>query len=134
MTDGFYYAILISWLLSFLFYGLAGGLIKARTVGRTPHIMLTVGGFMTDFVAYFFQTQHLVILAATVPGFALDPALRGWQTVATNLSMAMYCVTAMFGFARVVGWHGVGRWHVPVALLFVVNLVTARTLYWRLIN
>jgi hypothetical protein len=133
MTPGFaLYAIPITWFLSFLFYGLAGFLIWRRLIPRNPHIVLTVCGFMADFVAYFFQIQYLLMLAATEPSFALDPELRSWQTVLTNLSMAMYCVTAVFGFSRMVGWHGIGRWHVPVAALFIITLVGSRVLYFQL--
>jgi len=133
MTPGFVlYAIPITWFLSFMFYGLAGFLIWRHLVSRNPHIVLTVCGFMMDFVAYFFQVQYLLILAATDPSFAVDADLRSWQTVFTNLSMAMYCVTAVFGFARIVGWHSIGRWHVPVAALFIATLVAARVLFFQL--
>ncbi len=132
MTSPFYYPLLATWALSFLFYGLAGGLMWARKIKRNPHIVLTVCGFMADFVAYFFQTQHLMVLKATQSEFVLDLSLRGTQTALTNLSMGMYCITAVLGFSRMVGWHGAGRWHVPVAALFMVNLIAARVLYVQL--
>ncbi len=134
MTSPFYYPLLATWVLSFLFYGLAGGLIWTHKIRRNPHIVLTVCGFMSDFVAYFFQTQHIMMLSATVPGFALDPSLRGLQSALTNLSMGMYCLTALFGFARIVGWWSLGRWHLPVAGLFIANLIAARVIYLKLLG
>lgn len=134
MTQNPFIPVYATWAVSFLCYGLAGVLIWKRKIGRTPHILLTVAGFMADFVALFFQGEGLAILLHQHPDFALDQSLKGLHTTFLNLSMAMYCVTALFGFSRIVGWWKIGRWHVHVALTFLLTLLTARLLYLRLIT
>ncbi|MDH4229097.1 MAG: hypothetical protein OEW11_05025 [Nitrospirota bacterium] len=121
------------WLLSFACYLLAGALIWRRKIGRTPHIVLTIAGFMADFFALFFQFQALNAMVGDDPSFVVDVQIRSLHSVFLNLSMAMYCVTALFGFSRVMGWHKVGRWHVPVAFCFLLTLVVARVLFLRLV-
>ncbi|MFQ5507912.1 MAG: hypothetical protein ACE5FN_01100 [Leptospirillia bacterium] len=126
--------VLAIWAVSFTCYGLAGVLIKKRIIGRTPHIIFTVGGFMADFVALFFQARGLAMLAFIDPEFSLNETLKSWQTVAMNASMGMYCLAALLGFSRIVGWKKLGRWHVPLALTFLATLVVARVLYIRMIS
>lgn len=126
--------VFVTWAASFAFYGLAGTLIKLKKISRTPHILLTVAGFMADFLAMFFQWQALLMLKSANPEFTLDPQAKGLQTVFTNLSMGLYCLTALFGFSRIVGWGKLGRLHVPTALIFICTLIAARVLYIQLIG
>ncbi|MDH5525953.1 MAG: hypothetical protein OEY97_01430 [Nitrospirota bacterium] len=121
------------WLVSFTCYLLAGFLIWKRRIGRTPHIVLTIAGFMADFIALFFQFQALHAIGASDPSFAPDADLKSLHTVFLNLSMGMYCVTAMFGFFKTMGWYKISRFHVPVAFCFLLTLLVARVLFLRMV-
>jgi len=131
MTGGLVIPILGAWVLSLSCYTLAGVLMWRRRIHRNAHILLTVAGFLVDIVALAVQKIHMMQIGRSVLDIA--PALRTAQGISLDLSMGLYCVVALLGFSRIVGWHRLGRWHVPVALLFMANWFVARVLTWQVL-
>lgn len=128
MTEGLLPLILATWVLSFTGYALAGLLMWRRRIHRTVHILLTVAAFLADVVALAMQNIHMMQVGI---GMAeIPPALRTAHGVTTDLSIGLYCLVALLGFSRIVGWQKLGRWHVPTALLFLAIWLAARVLGW----
>lgn len=128
MTAGLVPFILATWVLSFTGYALAGLLMWRRRIHRTVHILMTVAAFLADVVALAMQNIHMMQEGI---GMAEIPiALRTADGVTTDLSIGLYCLVALLGFSRIVGWHRLGRWHVPSALLFLAVWLAARAFGW----
>lgn len=132
MTQGLLIPILAAWTLSFGCYTLAGVLMWRRRIHRNVHILLTVAGFLADIVALALQKIHMMQVGQSI--LEVAPALRTAQGVTVDLSMGLYCVVALLGFARIVGWRRLGRWHVPVALLFLLDWIVARVVTWQVVT
>lgn len=132
MTGGLLIPILGLWVLSLLCYTLAGALMWRRRIHRNAHILLTVAGFLADIVALATQKIHMMQIGRSI--LDVSPALRTAQGISVDLSMGLYCVVAVLGFARIVGWHRLGRWHVPVALLFLLDWFVARAFTWQVLS
>lgn len=132
MSQGLILPIVGTWLISFLCYALAGVLLWRRIIRKNAHIVLTVMGFLADIAALAMKQIHMMQVGRTLDD--MDAGLRSMETITLNLSMAMYCVVALLGFSRIVGWKGLGRWHVPVAGLFMVNWILARIFSWQVLG
>jgi len=132
MNEGLLVPIVALWALSFVGYAAAGLLMWRRRVHRTVHILMTVAAFVADIVALTMQKIHLMQVGRSI--LDVTPALRTAQGATQDLSMALYCVVALLGFSRIVGWHKLGRWHVPAAVLFMVNWVVARYFIWLVVR
>lgn len=132
LSEGFLLPIVAIWALSFLCYAAAGLLMWRRRIPRNAHILLTVVGFVADIGGLTLQKIHLMQVGRGM--LSIPPALRTAQGATLDTSIALYCVVAVLGFARVVGWHRVGRWHVPAALLFVGVWLLARYFAWQVMR
>lgn len=132
MNEGLLIPIVALWVLSFAGYAAAGLLMWKRRVHRTTHILLTVAAFVADILALTLQKIHLMQVGRSILDVA--PALRTAQGATQDLSMALYCVVALLGFSRIVGWHRPGRWHVPVAIVFLANWLLARVFIWMVVR
>jgi hypothetical protein len=132
MDGGLFIPIFGTWALSLACYVLAGVLMWRRLIHRNLHILLTVAGFLADIVALALQKIHMMQVGQSV--LDIPPGLRTAQGISLDLSMGLYCVVALLGFSRIVGWHRLGRWHVPVALLFMVNWFVARVFTFQVLS
>ena len=132
MTEGLLIPIVGLWALSFALYVAAGLLMWKRRIHRTTHILMTVAAFVADIVALTMQKIHMMQVGRSI--LDVPPALRAAQGATQDLSMALYCVVALLGFSRIVGWHKLGRWHVPVAALFMANWLLARWFIWQVVG
>jgi hypothetical protein len=132
MGGGLFIPIFGTWALSLTCYVLAGVLMWRRLIHRNVHILLTVAGFLADIVALAMQKIHMMQVGQSM--LDIPPGLRTAQGVSLDLSMGLYCVVALLGFSRIVGWHRLGRWHVPVALLFMANWFVARLLTFHVLS
>lgn len=132
MTEGFLVPLLALWALTFLGYALAGLLMWRRRIHRTVHILLTVTAFLLDIVALAVMKIHMMQVGLSI--MDVPPALRTAHGATTDLSIVMYCVVAVLGFSRTVGWHRLGRWHVPAALTFLMIWIAARVCAWLVLT
>jgi hypothetical protein len=128
MTEGFLVPLFALWALSFLGYALAGLLMWRRKVHRNVHILLTVAAFLLDIVALAVMNIHMMQVHRSIAD--VPPGLRTAHGATTDLSIIAYCVVAVLGFSRTVGWHRLGRWHVPAALTFLGIWIAARVCAW----
>ncbi len=128
---GLFYPIVAAWVATLLCYSLAGVLIWRGKIKRNTHIMLTVAGFLIDFGAMFMQMMNRMQMGKTVAD--LDPYLSSMASITLNFSMGLYCLVALFGFSRMVGWHKLGRWHVPLAMVFMGDWLLARWYAWQVL-
>jgi len=128
MSEGFLLPLLGLWALSFAGYAAAGLLMWRRRVHRTVHILLTVAAFLIDVVALAVMKIHMMQVGQSI--MDVSPGLRTAHGATTDLSIVMYCVVAVLGFSRTVGWHRLGRWHVPAALTFLGIWIAARVCAW----
>jgi hypothetical protein len=128
MTEGFLLPLLGLWALSFAGYVAAGLLMWRRKVHRTVHILLTVLAFLLDIVALAVMKIHMMQVGQSI--MDVPAGLRTAHGATMDLSIIMYCVVAVLGFSRTVGWHKLGRWHVPTALTFLGIWIAARVCAW----
>jgi len=131
MTEGFLLPLVGLWALSFAGYAAAGVLMWRRRIHRTVHILLTVAAFLMDIVALAVMKIHMMQVGLSI--MDVPEALRTAHGATTDLSIVMYCVVAVLGFSRTVGWHKLGRWHVPVALTFLGIWIAARVSAWMVL-
>jgi len=132
MSEGFLVPLLALWALTFLGYALAGLLMWRRKIHRNVHILLTVAAFLLDIVALAVMNIHMMQVHRSIRD--VPPGLRTADGVATDLSIIAYCVVAVLGFSRTVGWHKLGRWHVPAALSFLTIWIVARVCAWMVLS
>jgi hypothetical protein len=132
MTEGFLVPLFALWALTFLGYALAGWLMWRRKVHRNVHILLTVAAFLLDIVALAVMKIHMMQVHLSI--MDVPPGLRTAHGATTDLSIVAYCVVAVLGFSRTVGWHKLGRWHVPAALTFLGIWIAARVCAWMVLS
>jgi hypothetical protein len=132
MTQGFLLPLIGLWALSFAGYAAAGLLMWRRRIHRTVHILLTVGAFLLDIVALALINIHMMQVGRSIMDVPIG--LRGAHNTITNTSIGAYCVVAVLGFSRTVGWHKLGRWHVPAALTFLGVWIAARVCDWLVLS